>query len=294
MYAYRKSDGAQFPCGSEDVCRIEHGSTNPFITEPRALEEFLKGIEPHYSAACSALLKGQFNLDDILVIAGFVSFIIGTSPTAMRLGAAYFERLTHTEIELMDRAGMLDDAPPELGGKSATELIQNGVLVVKTDAKFPQAMSISSILEQTKTFASFHWEILLNRNTERFPFLTSDYPAAIEGFGGQMPATRIIPLQPNLAIRILPQIRPIGSAKMANDFRYKIRKVSPIEVRTINLSIVRCAENLVFSPVEADWVALLVEKNANFQVELKHERVPKGTGYKLTNSMVVRAKCISG
>lgn len=290
MFAYRKSDGAQFMCGSEDVCRIEQGSTNSFLTEPRILEDFLMRVEPHYNGACDAMLANKFGIDGVLVIAGFASFVIGASPTAMRIGARSLELLAHTEIELLDRASRLDRAPPELGGKTATELIQDGLIMVEADHKYPQAMGISEIENMTKSFATFHWEILLNSQSGQFPFLTSDYPAAIEGLGRQIPANRFIPLQPNLAVRILPQIRPKGYHDKVENFRYKVRSVSPHEVRKVNLAVARCAENLVFAPARASWVERLVKKNARFRIELEHTRVPKGTGYMLLNSMVVKTQ----
>lgn len=288
MFAYRKSDGAQFPCGAEDVCRIEGGSTNTFLNESRILEEFLEKVEPHYSRACESLSSGNVQMDDVLVIAGFASFVIGCSPTAMRLGSCSLNHLAQSEIELMDGIGILDLAPAELGGRTATQLLQTGEIFIQTDQKYPQAMGISGIVELTKSFATFSWEILINSHAERFPFLTSDYPAAIDGIGRQAPANRIIPLRPDLAVRILPQIRPPHRPDLPSDFRYRFRRVSPSEVTEINRAVVRSSENLVFSPVKAPWVSRLVRINAKYRLELQHARFPKGSGFLLVNSTVVK------
>jgi hypothetical protein len=48
MYAIRKSDLKRFPTKSRDVCRVEEGSTNAYLTQNRAIEEFLKEVEPRY------------------------------------------------------------------------------------------------------------------------------------------------------------------------------------------------------------------------------------------------------
>ena len=37
LYAMRKPDMKAFPCRTKDVCRIEEGSTNDYLTEPRAI-----------------------------------------------------------------------------------------------------------------------------------------------------------------------------------------------------------------------------------------------------------------
>jgi len=51
MYAIRKSDLKKFPCTSRDVCRIENGSTNAYLKEDRAIEDFLLDVEPKYNAS---------------------------------------------------------------------------------------------------------------------------------------------------------------------------------------------------------------------------------------------------
>ena len=39
-------DLKRFRTKSQDVCRIEDGSTNAYLKENRAIEEFLKDVEP--------------------------------------------------------------------------------------------------------------------------------------------------------------------------------------------------------------------------------------------------------
>ena len=46
MYAIRKSDLKSFTSRSKDVCRTNDGSRNAYFDEDRAIEEFLKTIEP--------------------------------------------------------------------------------------------------------------------------------------------------------------------------------------------------------------------------------------------------------
>jgi hypothetical protein len=51
MHAIRKTNLKYFTPSSKDVCRIMDGSTNAYLREDRAIEEFLKTIEPNYNAA---------------------------------------------------------------------------------------------------------------------------------------------------------------------------------------------------------------------------------------------------
>ncbi len=57
MYATRKSNLESFTPNSKSVCGIKDGSTNAYLKEDRAIEEFLKMIEPKYN---EALDKGHF------------------------------------------------------------------------------------------------------------------------------------------------------------------------------------------------------------------------------------------
>ena len=46
MYATKKSDLKSFQCNSKSVCRIEGNSSNYYLTNDRAIEDFLRGVEP--------------------------------------------------------------------------------------------------------------------------------------------------------------------------------------------------------------------------------------------------------
>lgn len=65
MYAIRKSDLKSFPTNSDSVCRIESGSTNLYLQDVRAIEGFLKGIEPKYNTAIRKLAENQIDAECI-------------------------------------------------------------------------------------------------------------------------------------------------------------------------------------------------------------------------------------
>jgi hypothetical protein len=71
MYAVRKSDLKRFTPRSDDVCRIDEGNTNRYLTEPRAIEEFLKPVEHRYNAAIvpwrkASLMQRPFIVSPVL------------------------------------------------------------------------------------------------------------------------------------------------------------------------------------------------------------------------------------
>jgi Protein of unknown function (DUF4238) len=85
MHAIRKSDLKQFTPNAKNVCRTDEGSTNEYLTEPRAIEEFLKTVERKYNAAIATIEAGTPDKDAIYVVAGFTAYLLTCSPAAMRL-----------------------------------------------------------------------------------------------------------------------------------------------------------------------------------------------------------------
>jgi hypothetical protein len=104
MYAVRKSNGKTFTPDAESVCRIEEGSTNEYLTHDRAIEEFLKGVEPQYNAVIRKLFAGEIDPECIAVIAGFAAYVMTYPPAAMRIQSAPLE------ASLKSFAGVLDSA----------------------------------------------------------------------------------------------------------------------------------------------------------------------------------------
>ena len=78
MHAIRKTDLCYFTPNSAAVCRIEDGNTSPFLQEERAIEEFLRGIEPKYNPSVEKLSTNSIDYECIYTIAGFVSYIPGS------------------------------------------------------------------------------------------------------------------------------------------------------------------------------------------------------------------------
>src|SRR5262249_53504348 len=149
-----------FPCRSEDVCRIEDGSTNAYLTQERAIEEFLLRIEPKYNAAIAELRKGPPDPDCVFVLAGFAAFVSCCAPAAMRIGTPPLQAMVEQEARKLDAAGEIDRAPPSLGGKSLSELLADGTVKISIDPKYPQALGISGITERLWVWGNSRWEVL--------------------------------------------------------------------------------------------------------------------------------------
>jgi hypothetical protein len=279
MYAINKKNLKEFTPRSEDVCRIEAGSTNAYLREDRAIEEFLKIIEPKYSAAVAKLASNRIDEECIYTIAGFSAYVISCSPAGMRIHSSALQGAVEMEAFMLDSKGLIPAPPPELGGMNLTEILKKGIVKVDVDPKFPQAIGIASILKNTAMLGNFRWEVLCN-DFEDSAYFTSDYPVAIEKTSDSSVMNKIIPLSPTLAIRIRPD-REVNRAQadftFAN-FDCQYRRLGRKEVAQINKLIVRSAEALVFFRDNLPWVSEFVRKNSRFRIELCTSKLQQGSG----------------
>ena len=279
MHAIRKSDLKQFTPNSKAVCRIDEGNTNDYLTEPRAIEAFLKTLEGKYNAAVSALEVGKPDQESIYVVAGFVGYVLTCSPAAMRINSAPLKGVLEMTAKLVEKNGLIPSPPAAFGGDGLAELLESGKVKFKVDPKYPQAIGIANILQRVATFGNFHWDVLINEHND-CPFFTSDFPVGNEPTADLRVLNRIVPLSPTIAVRIQPDINL--SRSLANfDFRNfssHRRKVTRREAIEINRLLVRSAEDTVFFRDDQPWVAGFVEKNRHFRVETENIQIPQSQG----------------
>lgn len=289
LYAIRKSDLKQFTPNAKSVCRVEGGSTNPYMQEERAIEEFLKVIEPNYNAAVEKLVADKIDQECIYVIAGFIAYILTCSPAGMRISSVPIKGALEEAGRIIESQGLLPPPPKELGGATLAELLDREKIHIKIDPKYPQAIGINSILSFTSAFGNFKWDILINPFDDN-PFFTSDFPIAIEKSDDPRIINKIVPLAPNIAIRIIPDI---SLNRDNTDFSFSrfgsaTRQLNRQEVISINRLIVRCAEETLFFRDNYEWIPRFVERNASFRIETRTHRIPNGKGTLLATRWEIR------
>lgn len=279
MYAIRKSDMKCFTPNSKSVCRIQDGSTNAFLREDRVIEEFLRTIEPNYNSALRKLKTRRIDADCVYVFSGFVAFVLTCSPAAMRIHSEQLRNVAEVTAKKIDAKGLIPPPPPVLGGTSLTELIENGSILVNIDPKFPQAIGITQILKLVTAFGNFRWEILQN-DFDDSPFFTSDFPVAIERSENSNILNRIVPLAPDLAIRIKSDLTIERDKSDLNfeNFKYLYRKIKRKELSRVNRLLVQCAEDLVFYRDYAPWIYGFVKRNQHYRVETINTNLPAKDG----------------
>lgn len=291
IYAIRKSDLKCFQTRSQDICRIEDGSTNDFLQESRAIEDFLKKVEPRYNASLEKLRDNKCDQECIFCIAGFVAYVITCSPAAMRINSGPLKEVLTSTYTALDAQGIIPKAPESLDGKSITELLTDGTVKITVDPKYPQAMGITNIMHHVSVFGNSQWEIIKNDDVDN-PFFTSDYPVAMEIININTPINRIVPLAPDIAIRIIPDINLSGMEPdhTFEKFKYITRKIKRHEVNNLNRLIVQCAEDLVLYRDNRSWVEGFVKKNRRFRIEPVTHTLKYGSGDLLVSTHRIRAR----
>lgn len=280
MYAIKKSDLKSFPCGSRDVCRIEDGSTNAYLMNDRVVEEFLRTVEPKYNASVTKLRDNNIDQECIYVIAGFIAYVACCAPAAMRTGTMPLQSILESTAVIRDKQKGFLNVPEALGSKSLTELLADETVYFEVDPKYPQALGINSIIRCVSIFGNSKWEILQNGFPDS-PFFTSDFPVAIEVADYRGVVNRIVPLAPDLAISIIPDVRlsrttpDLSFAK----FTYKRRTPPRARILEVNRRIVQCAEDMVFYRDSHEWISKFVAKNRYYRVERVTERIPCANGF---------------
>lgn len=290
LRAIRKSDLKIFPCRPQDVCRTDEGNTNAYLTDPRAVEEFLKGVEPNYNRALDNMRNGTMTPEDVGVIAGFLSYTSCCTPTAIRTQATAIQGVMESSARILDAQGIFGRAPDSLGNKTLSELLDSKEAEVDINPKYPQAIGITTIMGRTSLFGNSPWEIIRNELATTSPFVTSDFPASLEPSNDPRVMNRVVPLAPDLAVRIWPDIE-LSRAPVDLTFakhRQIVRKANFQTVSSLNQTIVRNAEDLVFYGPELTWIPGFVKRNKDYRVKSINQEIPWKNGVLNLNRVRVK------
>ena len=289
MYATKKSDLKSFSCQPKDVCRIENGSTNAYLIHDRAVEDFLRRVEPNYDRSLGTLRARAIDHQCIATFSGFSAYVASCAPAAMRIHTRLFESSLQATATILDHQGRIEKAPPSLGSKSITELMEEGAVRFNVDPKYPQAVGITNIEKCMSTWGNSAWEILIN-NFNDCPFFSSDYPIGLEAKKDNL-INWVVPIAPDIAIRIVPDVSLSGTKPDLSFKKFTSRYLYPSrsDIVNINRLLVRCAENIVFYRDNLPWIAEFIKKNRNYRIGAFSKRIPINGGLREISTQRVAA-----
>jgi len=286
LRAYRKSDGRSFPCRPRDVCRETDGDVVPdFLSEPGFLGIYRGSFEPLWNSAVAALASRRCDMQDKQVVAGYWANLLVCTPTWRRMGVLTYDRMTvdylNAHLALSEKKGTVDPVIAD-----AMEMLRAQKLTLCTDPNFIRAQSVISMMKHMWRLYNADWTVM---ESETVDFVTSDNPACFLDQGewtGRPPRefVRYLPISPRMCLScdiaanykgrdVTPDfdIPPEGGIRGGH--------VSPQVARNVNVSIAKCAENLVFTGAEDDGIRRMVEKYAGFRVDVEFQKIPAPGGH---------------
>lgn len=271
LNAARKSDLSVFTPRPRDVCRVEDGSTNKYLTDNRAVEDFLKEIEPAYEPCLARVFAGELNWKSRQVFSGFLAYIQTYTPAALRMFDPMTRAMLERTVRLLEESGELEpiDLPelPDWHGKTMSQLTKEGKVKLNIDLRMPQAMATTQLLKVRQSLASSDVTILKPAGSSRF--LTSDFPSVILAHHQNKFAQRFLPLSPKLGI----VFHTHTSIEDREEVNHRFIEIGARRTQNINDEIIKAAEDLVFSTHKYPWLFDKVKMFRKFRVESVTETV---------------------
>ncbi|WP_275788233.1 DUF4238 domain-containing protein [Pararhizobium gei] len=288
MHAINKWTLAQFECDSYSQCRLKDGSTNEHLEEPRAIELFLKDIEPRYNNTLKLIRKREIDREAVYTIAGLISYIEGCSPAGVRIAKSIVEK----SIEALGSLIAAKNINPESPHLAQLDLTDDALRVIKAQVghKYAHSFGITKLIERLHLLANSQWDFIFSKPSDS-TFFTSDFPVAIEASDDEPRFNdRIFPLAPDIAVRIRINIDyDYDGIKNFNFFRYNFMEAQKQEIYSFNKSIVMCAENTLYYRDDDPWVLPFVDKNRFFRIAAILQHMPIGARDFLTTKIQVCA-----
>lgn len=271
LYAVRKSDLSAFTPRPRDVCRVEDGSTNQYLTNNRAVEDFLKGIEPAYEPCLARVSAGELDWKARQVFSGFLAYIQTYTPASVRMFDPMIRAMLERTVKLLEASGELEpiDVPelPDWNGKTVSKLTEEGKIKLDIDLKMPQAMATTQLLKIRNSLASSDVTILKPTGGSRF--LTSDFPSVILYHHQNKYAQRFLPVSPKLGL----VFHTHTSIEDREETSHRFIEIGARRTQNINDEIIKAAENLIFSTHKFPWLQKRLKLLRGYRAESVTETV---------------------
>lgn len=285
LYAYSKRTGKAFQTAPASVCCERDGDFNPkYLRHPHLLGEFRAIYESQLQSSIRSLEARRASVTDKHVIAMFMASLIATMPAWKRAGTEIANQLWKRHLvlqrEMRIKHNVLADFPME-----GIEMLERGELEIATDADYVKAVATRSLMPTALSLFQEDWIIGINETTT--PFLTSDYPFAIDWVGDYLEGVmyRHLPLTPRVSVTVAHSGRfPLESGPDAvkrvlstpRDGGLRYTNLRPKFIERVNNLLVQCAEDHVFSSQPSDATAQVVNKYAHHRLTVEYIEIPDG------------------
>jgi Protein of unknown function (DUF4238) len=298
MHAYNKAKLKHFTPTTDSICRDEGWDTNPYFEDNRAVDKYLRIVEPKWN-------RGVENIQDLLkyeevkfFMAGYIAVLASCTPASIRMLTYATEQIVAASGEMLARQiqthpERFPDIKP-LPSKTFEKIMRTGGIAATVDSKHTHARVIQNLVDMQWRFYKSPWMILENETES--PFLSSDFPVAYYYPKPQNPvAYRFVPISPRYAILINPSLDE-NDRKMPKPLPHgyplttvDICAVKPAFTKLLNKLTVQGAEQFVISAYDDPWILRLVKKYKDWKMDSGTIRLPYGDGEAIISRIMPRA-----
>lgn len=285
LHAYRKSDRSSFHCRPKDVCFEWNGDIiDDFLSDPTLLKEYRNIFEPVWNPVLKELRAGRVSPAGKMAAAGYWANLLVCTPASRRIGVKAYD---HSTLHFLRASDALNNEhnTPDTKLKEIVTGFESGGYRLDTKPDFVRAVNAKNLMKYTWVLYNANWIII--QNDTDIDFLTSDNPVAFNDpgpwRGGSPSLPRYLPVMPDLCLRCDMNLTarsesepdfsliPLGTVRTAT--------IRPSGVRSINRAIVQCAEDLVISKKKLPSVETLIDKYANYKVDIDFIEFQQSGGY---------------
>ena len=301
LRAYRKSGGKDFPCKPADICRELDGDVIPdFLSDTTYLGDFRSTFEPLWDSSLASLEQCSINMHGKRRIAGYWASLLASTPTSRRVGAElsnkYDTEYLRARDQLCREQGIID-----LNLHTVVEAIDQEKLKVIAEANFVRADNATRLLSLAWALYNSDWYVF--QADDGVDFVTSDNPASCSDPGDAWPPMGVtaplfqcLPMTPRMCVvcnlgqnaSIFRSINPDFERKPEGIVRGG--KVNIETVGCINIIVAKCAEEIILTGGESEYVRQLAATYATFRVETEFKSYRTERGIALCHRTRVRER----
>lgn len=281
---------------TKSVCRIENWDTHPSLSDPTAVEKFLKLYENRWGNAIMKLNPSNYSSAIKEIISGYIHYMQAMTPLGRqrikaiitagiqaRADVTYNQFLSKKNkgIASEEELGFIEDFQ-ECGGGSCLEANENYL-----NAYFVQSLFK---LCPHDIYTSGKWQILVN-NTD-IPFITSDHPILLLE-PDQLITRTFIPLTPKIGLIITPNLNKHSLSRERFGISGKIyapigfdefKEVKIRYVKALNVRIIKTAKDIVLTSEKNPCIKQSVDEFKHWELQYLNSQQTISDGYILAST----------
>jgi hypothetical protein len=274
LHAYRKANGTVFHPSPHGVCKERDGDLNSkFIPHrPELLGDLRSLFEPHWPQCVKDMFAHNISADDRWHISCAIANFMACTPTWRDIGAGMATRQLAGHLSFAKAMQAKHGGNPDLPVEAIQALEQDQIHI---DPDYIKCIQTKMFLDLAWATYNQNWDVIFNATD--CPFLTSDNPFAYLTMETiTEPVSRVLPVTPQLCLRITYDIREAGPLDLSKRHKGGLRfgHINADSAQIVNRFAVMCADRFVFSSIDSPDVANFVRKYGDYRIVEDYVELP--------------------